>query len=177
MTERAVAPLDRFAAVAADPMTLEVVGQRVMEGETLKQIARSWQVPVMRFVEWVVNDAFRCGVYQAALKVRADELAHEALRISDEQELAVGKNGVEYDPDVARDKLRVATRLKLAGTWDRERYGQRIDKNVNVRVGKLASEMTDEELVALIQKSQQQSRTIDGESRRLPDANAEELTI
>lgn len=145
---------DRFVCVTADPQFLEVVGQRVMAGETLKQIAHAWQVPVMRFVEWVVNDAVRCGQYQAALRVRADELANETLAIAD------GEDG----NDSKRDSLRVRTRMQLAGHFDAARFGARSERNVNISVRRLANEYTDDELAQIVENARRDSQAIEGKS-------------
>jgi hypothetical protein len=83
-----------------------------MEGESLKQVARSWGVPVMEFVGWVTGDAERVACYEAALRVRGDEVGREVLSVADE------------GSDVARDALRVRARQWVAGKWDRERYGE-----------------------------------------------------
>lgn len=115
-------PLARLEAVIADESVPDVVFQRVCDGETLRDIAKAWELPKGQFVRWFSTE--HSELYDAALKVRADDLAHEALAISDEQALAVSKQGVEFDPDVPRDKLRIDTRLKLASRWDRKRYGE-----------------------------------------------------
>lgn len=114
-------PLARLEAVKTDVNTPTVVFQRVAEGETLKKIAKAWQIPVGPFVEWFLVE--HALLYDAALKVRADDLAHEALEVADEQCEVEKENGQKYDPEVPRDKLRVETRLKLAAHWDRSRYG------------------------------------------------------
>ena len=121
---RALGRLERLDLVMDDPDAMSVICQRVSDGESLKAIGRSWELPVGRFVAWVTADAERKAAYEAALRVRADELAHEALEVADEQAVAYSKNGTPFDPDVPRDNLRVKTRLALAGLWDRERYGQ-----------------------------------------------------
>ena len=122
----------RLEVVVSEASTPSVVFQRVAEGESLKEVAKSWQVPVGRFTEWFSNE--HAELYDAALKVRADQLAHEALEISDEQQAVEKKDGSEFDPDVPRDKLRVDTRLKLASKWDRARYGEtvKIDRMITV---------------------------------------------
>lgn len=114
-------PLARLEALKKDESAPNVIFQRLADGETLKEIAKEWQVPRGAFVLWFTTTFPE--LYDAALKVRADEIAHEALAISDEQALAISKQGTPYDPDVPRDKLRVDTRLKLASQWDRARYG------------------------------------------------------
>jgi hypothetical protein len=115
-------PLARLEAVIADESIPGVVFQRVCDGETLRDIAKAWELPKGQFVRWFSTE--HADLYDAALKVRADDLAHEALSISDEQSEVVKENGDTFDPDVPRDKLRIDTRLKLASRWDRKRYGE-----------------------------------------------------
>ena len=114
-------PLARLEHVKLQEATPSVVFQRLCEGETLRDIAKAWQIPVGLFVEWFTTE--HLVLFDTALKVRADQLAHEAVAIADEQKEAVDKNGKVFDPEVPRDKLRVDTRLKLAAQWDRARYG------------------------------------------------------
>lgn len=118
-----LAKMQRLQVVIDDPMTMEIVIQRVIDGESLKAIARAWQLPPTRFVKWISDDEARLDQYEGALRVRADGLVHEALDIADEQKFAVNKAGVPYDPDVARDKLRIETRFKAAAAWDKNKYG------------------------------------------------------
>jgi len=101
----------RLEAVQAAENTPSVVFQRVSEGETLKDIARAWLIPVGRFTEWFTTE--HAALYDAALRVRADQLAHEALERAD---------GAD-EKTVAPAKLQVDTRLRLAEKWDRQRYG------------------------------------------------------
>lgn len=103
--------MEMLEVVKKDPMTMEIVIQRVIDGESLKQIAVAWNLPVTRFVKWISEDDKRLADYENALKIRADELVHSSL------ETAV--NGV----DVARDKLVIDTSMKVAGMWDRSKYG------------------------------------------------------
>lgn len=116
-------PLARLEAVKADQAAPKVIFHRLCDGETLKEIAKAWGVPRGQFVLWYTTE--HSALYDAALKARADELAHEALAISDEQAEVVKENGQKFDPEVPRDKLRVDTRLRLAEKWDRARYGSK----------------------------------------------------
>ncbi len=168
MTGAVVTAMDRFAAVTTDPQTMEVVGQRVMDGESLKQIAISWQVPVVRFVDWIVNDLAREQQYAAALKVRAEHMVSETIAIADgvdEARVVKDEAGKEFvlEPDTKRDALRVRTRLTVAGHYDRQRYGSVTTQNVNV-MRKHASEMTDEQLMAIIDNAVRDARAIEGQS-------------
>lgn len=116
-------PMARLREVMADANSMSIIAQRLMDGETLKQIAKAWQVPYGKLAEWVIEDRDRADKYNAALKIWADSLAQECVAISDEQSAVEKRDGSTFDPDVPRDKLRIETRLKLAGKWNRERYG------------------------------------------------------
>ena len=135
LVERDPGPMARLGAVVGRPETASVVFQRLTDAdapETLREIAKAWGVPAGRFVEWFTTE--HGELYDTALKVRADQLANDALLISDEQEAVEKKDGSTFDPDVGRDKLRVDTRLKLASKWDRARYGEtvKIDRTISV---------------------------------------------
>lgn len=114
-------PMARFRDLIADETAPGIIFQRVCEGKTLRELARDYSVPKGEFTRWFTTQ--HSELYDAALKVRADDLAHEALAISDEQAQVTTERGTTFDPDVSRDKLRVETRLKLVQQWDRARYG------------------------------------------------------
>jgi hypothetical protein len=124
-------PLARWNVVKADEMTMPIVVQRIADGETLKQIAKAWQVPYGLFAQWLIEDRERSEQYNAALKLWMDSLAQETVQIADEQAAVVKEDGSTYDPNVQRDKLRIDTRLKLAGKLNRERYGDQTDLKVS----------------------------------------------
>lgn len=113
----------RLEYIVAQPATPHEVFNRLTaeKPETLREIAKAWQIPVGRFVEWFATE--HGNLFESALRVRADELANEALSIADEQSEVTKKDGTAFDPDVPRDRLRVDTRLKIASLWDRNRYG------------------------------------------------------
>jgi hypothetical protein len=49
-------PLARFAEVAENPTTMPILVQRLSEGETLKEIAKDWEMPYGRLAQWVIED-------------------------------------------------------------------------------------------------------------------------
>ena len=129
-------PLERYERLLERPWE-EVMGEvcaRVVEGDSLRTVARDWGLPCARFMVWVTSDDERRGMYEGALRLRADELVHESVGIADEQHLAVGPNGKEFDPEVPRDSLRVKTRLAAAGLWDRKRFGRGDGGGVGLKV-------------------------------------------
>ena len=113
-----LAKIQRLQVVVDDPMTMEIVIQRVLDGESLKAIARSWKLPVTRFIKWISDDEKRLAEYEGALRIRADELVYEAV------ERAEGTIGPDGElSEVARDKLVIDTNLKVAAMWDKQKYG------------------------------------------------------
>jgi len=123
-------PAQRFELVVADPQTMDIVCQRVIDGESLKQIAKAWAVPPLRFTAWVGDDRGRLLAYDGALKIRADELVHEAYQVA---------HDCGGQKDVPAAKLQVDTNLKIASKWDKERYGNVETHNINSRVAVLIS--------------------------------------
>jgi hypothetical protein len=126
MSEKAVVVItatERMEATRRDGYAMEMVGQRVMGGETLREIARSQGLPVMAFVEWVTGDPERLAVYEAALRVRGGELANEVVRVADDEGLAP-----------AQVANRLKARMWLASKLDAERYGERGGVRASARV-------------------------------------------
>jgi hypothetical protein len=142
-------PLARLAAVKEDPETPSVIFQRLTDGEELKEIARAWQVPKGRFIEWFTTN--HADLYDAALKVRAADLAVQAMNAA-----------LEATPeDVAVRKLQADVSLKLAAKYDRARFGE------TVRVEKTISVTADAGLLGvasdLLKKVRRVPRVIDAE--------------
>lgn len=54
-TERDPGPLARLEHIIAQPDTFPVVGLRLAEGETFKDIASAWMIPCERFRAWYVE--------------------------------------------------------------------------------------------------------------------------
>jgi hypothetical protein len=134
-------PIARFEAVKVEVSTPSVVFQRLTDAErpeTLREIARAWQVPAGRFIEWFTTE--HAQRYDAALKVRADQLAHKALEVASTPQPGVttktkGDGSVEVTEEdmLGHRKLYSDTMLRLAGKWDRQRYGEQVQHQVNVR--------------------------------------------
>ena len=97
---------------------LDVIVQRMTGGELgyegLPAICRALDIPYGKVIGWLMADAERYAVYNRALEVQAKALVSEAIEIAD-----VGE-------DVARDKLRVDTRFRLAKYHDSRVYGDKV---------------------------------------------------
>jgi len=127
MQDRIARTLEKFAD---EERTLDEIAQRmggavVVDGvpvyQGLPEICRDWDVPYGRVLAWLMADAERYAVYQRCLEVQAHLLVAETVSIAD-------------DPvnDVARDKLRVETRFRVAKHHASKVYGDKVDINHNV---------------------------------------------
>ena len=110
-------PMQRWERDCA-PDVVEVVMQRVAEGETLKAICRSRGWPYARVATWVAEDEGRVKAYEAASRIWVDGLARETVAIADKAE------------DVPAAKLKVDTRFRIAGKLHREVYGEVVRQEV-----------------------------------------------
>lgn len=93
------------------PGLIDDVIAAVLAGNSLLEIAGEMKAPPSAFVAWLQQN--HAQTYTDALAIRANEFAHQCIRIADE--------ATPEDVSVAR--LRVETRLKLAGKWDKAMYG------------------------------------------------------
>ena len=147
-----LAKIQRLQVVVDDPMTMEIVIQRVLDGESLKAIARSWKLPVTRFIKWISDDEKRLAEYEGALRIRADELVYEAV---ERAEGVVGPDGELSE--VARDKLVIDTNLKVAAMWDKQKYGgEKIigGAGINIIINRGGGEITTENNNLIVENMQ-----------------------
>lgn len=84
--------------------------------EGLPEVCRAMDLPYGRVLRWLMADEGRYKRYLQALEVQAHELVAETVRIAD---------GVKND--VARDKLRVETRFRLAKHHASKLYGEKVE--------------------------------------------------
>lgn len=105
-----------FEAFVADENTPSIIVQRIADGETLRDICASRDVPYSLVAKWIAQTPGLKAQYDVALQLWGDALAQETVAISD-----------KADPEnVAGAKLAVDTRMKLASKWDRDRYGEKV---------------------------------------------------
>lgn len=125
--------IEAFEEWKSDVNVPAMLMSRVGEGESLKEICKSAGMPYSLVARWIAETPVLKAQYDAALQLKADSLAHEALDDA---------NGATNET-VAPTKLRVDTKLKLAGKWDRARYGEREapQLTVNVSLGDVAREI------------------------------------
>lgn len=81
--------------------------------EGLPAICHAWDVPYGLVLLWLMADPERYARYNRALELQAKHLVAETVMIADEGD------------DVARDKLRVDTRFRIAKYHDAAVYGDK----------------------------------------------------
>ena len=126
----------------------------VLEGGSPRDLARQYGVTYADLWRWITEDEERYLDYQKALVGTADDLAHQSLQISDEAD--------EDEVNVAAKKLRVETRMKLAGKWDRHRYGENMEMKVTGSVSLIS-------LLASLPSDSTEIPVIEGQSERVQD--------
>lgn len=142
-------PMQRLEVVVGEASTPSVVFQRLTDGDTLREIAKSWHVPVGRFTEWYTTEY--AGLYDAALKVLAAQDAHETVEIAD---------GATAE-GVRQAKLRVDARKWRSSKWDRERYGEKTEVKHSGLMPTLVIEIAGE--------ARQEPRVIEAETLPAPE--------
>lgn len=90
---------------------MELVCQRVAEGEPLAAVASAWGIPAGQLVAWLLADEDRAVRFYRASEIAAHVAIGDVIAIAD--------TGI----DLGRDKLRIETRFKVAAAHAKERYG------------------------------------------------------
>jgi hypothetical protein len=118
LTTQGFSRLDRYIEEDGDEGVLNTVVSRVAEGESLKDIARSFGMPYSVLWSFLQVEG-RLERYRQAQEAAADALASEVLTVADTSE-------------VVRD--RVDARKWLASKWGPERYGDKKDGDAKVGI-------------------------------------------
>lgn len=101
--------------------------QRIEKGEALLQICADPRMPSRSSVyNWIEADEQFAGQFRAARARGVHALAEQCLEIADEP----AKDAVQ----VANKRVRIDTRLRLAGKWLPKEYGDKLDVNYNGEV-------------------------------------------
>lgn len=113
----------------------EVICLRISEGRSLRSVCEDEDMPCRAVVHlWLVADEKFRSQYTAAVEARADVMADEILKISDDglNDTYTDDNGNERaNTDVIqRSKLRVDTRKWLMGRMAPKKYGDKIEQTL-----------------------------------------------
>ena len=109
--------------------------------EGLPEICRSMDLPYGKVLLWLMADQMRYAEYEKALEVQGHQLVSEVLDIVDDsrndfitKELQSGEMvTVPNNEAIARSKLRVDARFKLAGFHAPKKYIERKEMKVEHR--------------------------------------------
>lgn len=96
----------RFVAVCEDPATPSIVVQRLMGGESLRDIARAWKIPYTRFMVWIAANGDLTEQCKRARELAGVELRMEGLEIVDSatpETVAIAREQARYRERLARD--------------------------------------------------------------------------
>lgn len=101
--------------------------ERTAKGETLMSITADPRMPSRRSVyDWIECDEEFATRFRAARARGVHGLVEECLKIADEK----ATDAVQ----VADKRVRIDTRLRLAGKWLPKEYGDKLDVNYNAEV-------------------------------------------
>lgn len=120
---------DWVAEQGGDAGLLQFVKAQVASGVTLKTLCEHYVLDYGLLWDWVSAESVRLEQYYLAQRGVSEYYVAETVTIADEGE------------DVARDKLRIDTRLKVASKWNRERYGD-ADAQLGAGLENLAAVLT-----------------------------------
>lgn len=120
-------PMARFEALVREAGTMGVVVQRLTEGETLKEMARAWEVPYGKLAEWIVESKDRSERYARATQVWVDALARSTVATARDAAVEPTKVGI------AAAKLVIDTNFRIAGKLFREQYGDSSQVSLSVK--------------------------------------------
>lgn len=112
-----VASFDALLEAKTEQGLLDFLADELSSGRSILSIAKSKGVRACDIKAWLNADQSRANFVSSALELYADDLVAETIGISDDD----GDN-------VARDRLRVDTRWRLAEKLDKARFGNHDNK-------------------------------------------------
>ncbi len=163
-----VSELDALIQKDGEAEVQRYVMTEVLEGAAPRELAKKMGVTYADLWRWLTADDERFQEYQRMLVGTADDLAHQSLAVADEAD--------NEGANVNAKKLRVETKMKMAGKWDRHRYGESMDMKVSGSVSLIAllSNMPpDPSLPKQEPEKLEEKSVIEGQSKRVPEQKAE----
>lgn len=109
--------LARYVELVDNPEFIVLLCHRIAEGETLREITLSLDVPYSRIIYWLMDDDGRYKLYKRSLEAQALGEVDETLKIADSAE------GEISPVAVSAAKLRIETRFKRAKHHAPKEYG------------------------------------------------------
>lgn len=152
-----------IADLENDPDWLVGTFDRLASGDPLDEVAGEYAILPSVLVRWFAEDEGRWAEYLRALEIAADVQMHRAIPIAD---------GVAEDKTaIAKARLRIDVRQRLAGSWNQPRYGERLQITKDARVS-LSEDEIRGQLAELLARNPDVKRailTLDGEYAQVLD--------
>lgn len=115
------------AAMSFDDDQVKELLERTANGEPLTRLCEDPRMPGRRTVyDWIESDPTFAARFRAARARGVHKMVEECLQIADEPT----RDAV----DVANKRVRIDTRLRLAGKWLPKDYGDKVDVTYNGEV-------------------------------------------
>lgn len=142
---------------------IEELLSRLEEGEALSTICKDPRMPAYRTVyQWLEEGTGPDGFDAQFRSARArglDKIADDCLAIADESDNDTFINGdgvrVVNQEVIQRSRLRIDTRLRLLGKWNRSKYGEGVDITSG---GEKLATMDDEAAARKLEEIMQRAR-------------------
>lgn len=117
-------PMARLRDLQADPDAHEEIFRLLCDGKTLRKIASEWKLPKAAFADWVLSE--KPELLNRARAVQTDEFITELVPLLKDVTVE----------NASAIKTRVDGFLKLAGKWDRTRYGEhiKVERTIDLNV-------------------------------------------
>lgn len=131
---RDAGPMARFEEFVSRDSAMGEIAQRVMLGQSLKDVAEALQLPYAKLAQWVTEDVARSEQYARASRIWADTEARRTVAIAD----SLGPDATKSE--IAAARVRIGARQFLAEKLDRERYGDHRKVDVDVNDGRLTGD-------------------------------------
>lgn len=110
-------PLARLEEITNLPNTMEVIAQRVADGQTVKEIAKAWEVPFGKLMLWIESDDARSKLYWAASAWDAHARIQDGGKLADDAALE----------EVPKVKMQLGQRQWAVERLFKDRYAPRAE--------------------------------------------------
>lgn len=115
--------LDNLVETLGDHGLLAVITDRMMEGKRPTDVAKSLDLPWLVMWEWVSAKPERQRAYDMAHEAMSQEWHRETIDIADGTYGEAMDRGIGVGEAVSAAKLRIDTRFKVVGNYDKKRFG------------------------------------------------------
>lgn len=169
--------LDEHIETLGEVGLMSVICERMMEGFRPTEVARRLEMPWLVMWEWVSADPKRQEAYDRAHEAMAQEWHRETIEIADGvyDEAAEREIAISEATSVAR--LRIDTRLKVVGNYDKRRFGQNVKVDVEHTLGVNIKDLLAKRLEKLINNNVYELPVVVAAPEPEPEPEPEPVTL